>query len=386
MFTRRMLQPAIHTFQPDSKRGSADDQSDGMNSRRSIRISSPEELLAYVPQLIGMRPQASMVMVVLMESGRCGVARVDLAPFLDVETRDEAAREGAAWVRRLPAVTSAIPVFYTDARFGTENAPPHGDVVVRMIACLEEEGLEVTDALCVSPDGWASYLDHDGSGGRRELGDIEAVHCSALRPVLDASEELSIPTLRGAAHSGKRRITSPDYEQIVASEKSRAALVNAADRALAQSADEALVETLSTALGAPVLRDALICTWAWGAEIGHHLLRRIFEPERFRRAMDEDPWMSALAGRVDVAPSLERLYRATRVVKQVCERLSRSDRAPEYACLAWLYWAQGYSSFAKVWAVRAGDADDSYTFATLIQEIVERGVLPEWALTDRPVS
>lgn len=327
-----------------------------------------------------------MVLVILTDSGRSGAMRVDLAPFRDPATRTEATAQSAILVKRLPGVRAVIPVVYTDEPFGSEGEVPHADMIVRVITGLTDDGLDVVDALCVGPDGWASYLDHDGTGGRRELAEIEAVDCWNVRPVLEAAQELSVPRAPSAASAGRGRLTPERYARFVATERGRAALIDVADRALARSHDREDRRTLATALGAPVLRDAVICAWAWGSDAGCHILRRVFEPEQFSRAIEEDPWMYALAGSVDVDPSPERLHRATRTVKRVCELLPESERAPEYACLSWLYWALGYCSFAKVWAARAADLDEDYSFASLMQEVVARGILPEWAWLDRPVD
>ena len=67
------------------------------------------------------------------------------------------------------------------------------------------------------------------------------------------------------------------------------------------------------------------------------------------------------------------------LLRQVAARLHETERAPCLTAVAWLNWALGRSSVAGELVRRARKADGEYGFAELMETMLERGLLPDWA-------
>ena len=88
----------------------------------------------------------------------------------------------------------------------------------------------------------------------------------------------------------------------------------------------------------------------------------------------------ALAGLGEMPrPSPERLEQGIALLRQVAARLHETERAPCLTAVAWLNWALGRSSVAGELVRRARKADGEYGFAELMETMLERGLLPDWA-------
>lgn len=132
-----------------------------LNARRSgrpakLKLSSPTEVLAAVPYLIGFAPERSVV-VLCMRGKQLGLTmRVDL-DMPAYELREIL----LARVRSDGADTALVVIFDPDAAAG--SARPGGRLARSLIRTFRQAGIHVQDALGVREGRFWSYLCRDGS-------------------------------------------------------------------------------------------------------------------------------------------------------------------------------------------------------------------------------
>ncbi|MGH8868654.1 MAG: DUF4192 domain-containing protein [Actinomycetes bacterium] len=116
-----------------------------------VRLSSPGDVLAAVPHLLGFHPADSLVVVSLRgRTGRVGLcARMDLPPSTATV---EAGERMAAYLRR-DAARAALLVTYLSS-----PGDLRADVPLACAGALERAGITVRDALRVADGRWWSYL------------------------------------------------------------------------------------------------------------------------------------------------------------------------------------------------------------------------------------
>lgn len=370
-----------------------------MNTPSRISLSAPHEFLSYVPALVGFQPVDSVVLVAFRDQGTCGAMRLDLAAFTNPRTSAAAADKALDGLCRIPRVTGVLPVIYTSRQFSESGRAPHEDVAAVLSSQIEGHGLEVVDMLCVAADAWGGYLDDSCLGHDRTM--VTEPESLPGRGLLDAADELSLPAVSADEREAFARASaaleqhSDDYEEYTFSgeppmEGPEAPALTGPEFAagLASYVDEgatvldAELALISRLIDEPALRDVIAYSWAWGAEAGAHLWRRVFAPEQFITDSEDDPWMYAFAGRIEVRPDPDRLRRSIRLLKSVCARSRPDDRAPALTLISWCYWALGLGSFAGAWQRDALDVDGTYGLALILGMMLDAGTIPDWAFTD----
>ncbi|WP_022901819.1 DUF4192 family protein [Humibacter albus] len=345
-----------------------------------VVATSPLALLALVPELVGFEPRESLVLVAFAGKVSGGTFRVDLPPDSSESRAALFASTVTGMLCRLREVDGVLPVVYTDASCAT--GAPRRDVVDAIVRAASAAGFEVRDPLYVASDGWGDYTDEP-----RPIDELEAA--SSLRaldpdapargasPKDQAALPLTDPTLRqrtlDVLTTWKAADDVPDplwvAEYSLHWDPEKVGPVAAA--------------LVASALSRPPLRDVLLLTWCWGTKVGERALR--FQ-ERFQRGepVDDRDVELALSGRGALGrPDRSAVDRANTLLRHVAALLPEADRAPALSSLAWLNWALGASSVAGEYTLAARAADRSYGFAELIEEMLDRGMLPDWAFEDK---
>ncbi|MEY8042616.1 DUF4192 domain-containing protein [Saccharopolyspora cebuensis] len=137
-------------------------------SSSSIVLSSPEELLAAVPHLVGHYPQESLVVITIHDTA--AAPQLGVTVRMDLHTPDVLlwhAREHLAGVLDRKGVDELVLVVISaDSEDGV--TPPHADVVRGMTHVLEEAGFPTRHALWTreirAGAVWRSYTHPDFAG------------------------------------------------------------------------------------------------------------------------------------------------------------------------------------------------------------------------------
>ncbi|MGA0568792.1 DUF4192 family protein [Rathayibacter sp. KR2-224] len=343
----------------------------------SIVASSPLDLLTYVPELVGFEPRRSLVLVTLCGNTTGGTLRVDLPDGGHAATdRVDFARAVVGIACKVRGADALIPILFTDE--SCASGPPHAALFAALRTAASAAGFAVHDALFVAPDGWGR---DSGVGGPREELDaawrLRRLDPDSRRVRQSPEQEASLPEV-GA---GQMERTMSALASLQAEEPGVDPVWFAE---YAAQWDPGQIGPVSAALAAdlvsrPWARDVLLLTWAWGASAGRRALRFQEQFSRGEPARDEQIAM-ALAGLGEMPrPSPERLEQGIALLRQVAARLHETERAPCLTAVAWLNWALGRSSVAGELVRRARKADGEYGFAELMETMLERGLLPDWA-------
>ncbi|WP_308468265.1 DUF4192 domain-containing protein [Rathayibacter soli] len=377
-----------------------------------VKTTQPHDLLALVPQLVGFRPQNSLVLVAFDAKRTCGAYRVDLPePAADAAYK----RMATTLIGMLCKVRGAdgvVPVIYTDDRFDTCGGIPRETFAMLLLGRARTAGFTVKDALCVAADGWGSYFDEsDARDSPRPLAMIDE---SAVHTSVPEGERVSLRSPRERAElpqsdlARRERVTRAILRLRAQPppQLSRPGEVGACAEVVEESGSvdtaEELTEfaefvlqldgaTISPDLAAriiltaelPSFRDVLLFEWAWGREIGLRTCRLNQKHERGEIITPEDDGALGLAGIGMPRPDVGRIGRAIELLGHLAACAPKSARAPLVTMLAWLHWALGSGSTAGRFIAQARAIDPGYGLADLLDSMLQNGMLPEWSF-ERP--
>ncbi|WP_307361547.1 DUF4192 family protein [Microbacterium murale] len=127
-----------------------------------LRATDSAEFLGLVPSLAGFTPRRSIVLLPFQRSRAHGAMRIDL-PHDGVDL-DDYVDTAIALLSQVSGTDAVAVVVYTDET--PQHTPdgivlPSSVVVDELLGLATDLGLRIVDALCVTPEGWASYLHDD---------------------------------------------------------------------------------------------------------------------------------------------------------------------------------------------------------------------------------
>ncbi|MBI1758148.1 MAG: DUF4192 domain-containing protein [Actinobacteria bacterium] len=331
---------------------------------RPLRITTPHDLLAYVPYLVGFHPHDSLVVVGLSEAGHRieVVSRTDRA---DLRAHTDPVRLEANLVARLlrallgAGATEALALVYDTPQ---ATPPPAGQLPDRGLvdtftATAGREGLRVLDALYIAGGRWWSY------------------HC---------------PPADGCPPQGR---AVPEPASPAATEATYAGMVALPDRAaLAGTLDPLDPTHLTTA-----------CT-----RIQHHLTDLMRGPDRQRwtgvmigllhqaleqlTATDQVPWLTEQtvarlvvglriipvrdAAWLWIESTPDRRGPALELWRQLARRAPDTYRVPALFLTAWTAWRCGSGPLANIALQRALTLEPTYSAAGLLDQALRYGINP----------
>lgn len=349
-----------------------------------VIASDPLDLLTLVPELIGFEPQNSLVLVAFRGARTCGALRVDLPDATASSGQIRLwAQSALGVVRRLHDVDAVLPVVVTDE--ACDGGEPRGELVERLRRQASSMRLRISGPLYEACDAWGSY-----GGERRARGELDAarrlrrldpdaapvrgrpgeeVELDAVDDALVTRTATLLERLDDAGRSGESVEQVPDPVWFAG---------------YCAGWDPDAVGPAAAALTAHVLeqpwaRDVALFTWAWGRAAGRRAFR--FQ-ERWRRGgpLRDERLASALAGEAVLGrPSVSGVEHAIGLLRRVAALLPATRRAPVLSSLAWLSWALGRGSVAGGYVALARECDAGYGFAELVETMLDRSMLPQWA-------
>ncbi|GAA2754580.1 DUF4192 family protein [Amnibacterium kyonggiense] len=381
---------------------------------RVVQASGPAGVLRFVPDLLPVDPEDSLVLVLFrrMQGRRSrthGAMRVDLR-----HTEDEG--ELAAWaeavlggVLRVDGVTGVAIAAYTPETFAPSGRPPAA-VQVRVVARQAERmGLEVLDRFCVGADAWGSLDDPMLPRGGRPLAQLEP-DGPRLRP------RPPVPAAGWATAADRRRFRA-DHAAWWGRPDGPGGAVHGVPMGPGDAADrrspmdryrwgvdlDQVVDLVEAALlehgpgDAPCACRALLASLAerpglipmllgqigWGRAFGRELWTAFAAPAGRQRTGER--LREAIGGGKFPRPDVARLETALAAFHEAAA-VAESPRtaAGVEEALAWLHWARGAASTAGGHAERALVLDDDRDLAPVVLDRVEAGILPLWAYRADP--
>lgn len=359
-----------------------------------LRATDSAGLLGIVPALAGFTPRNSLVLLPFRGTRTHGAMRLDLPR--DGTPVDDYAGSAVRAVRRVAGTDAVAVVVYSDAAPASEPfALPAAGVVDALVDGIDDAGLRLVDALCVTPAGWAAYL--EGATALRPLDEIGAA------PDLPGLADVSGDQTAGAALP---RVGLAEKERVGrALREIEGAVTRAGTRTAGEVNPQALeaVELLDDlpllfesaldhpdttsphraaallwCLDRPALRDVALAQWATDLAGG---IRAVDAQLAFSTAgmpVPADVGMRLLGH--GPAPDPDRLMLALTVVRGLAARAPRASRCGPLTLAAWLSWALGRSTHAAHHLEAVFDIDPDYGMARVVETTIELVVLPEWAL------
>jgi hypothetical protein len=313
-----------------------------MTTASAARISSPTEIAALVPHLVGFVPEESLVLVCLRGPRR----RVGLTMRVDLAECADAPSAAAALVGRAAheqAVAAVLLVY-------TEGPDRHDELVDEVDEALASAGVALQDALLVRSGRWTSYLCGDKRCCPAEGTPLEDAPSPALQLV--QAEQ----ALRG-------RVVLPSRDQLVAELAPPASAGGCAAAAEALSSDV-------RARGRIAVQTDAVAAWA-AAVAAAEDPRAVPDAERLAVSLqDVQVRDRVLAWAPDRPEPLGRLLRA------VARAAPPPYDAPACTMLAVVAWVQGDGALANVALDRALLAEPTYPLAVLVREALDQQVPP----------
>ncbi|SEC19452.1 DUF4192 family protein [Microbacterium hydrocarbonoxydans] len=357
-----------------------------------LRASGSAEFLSIVPSLAGFTPTESLVLLPFHGTRTHGAMRLDL-PRDDVAL-SEYADAAIGLVSRIEGTDAVAVVVYTDDQAHATRdglVLPFAVEVDEMLGRADDAGLRIVDALCVTADGWSSYLaddpelhvlDHEPPSVPG-IGDVSGDHLAGARlesTDLAAKERVGRALLEvSALLDGAPRGTARTDPQAIA------ALVLLEDlpaffESVLSSPDELppfATAALLWCLDRPIFRDVALTQWATDISGGMRTLRSQLAFAGEGEAFPDDLG-DIFLGR-GPAPDPERIRTALTLARFVAARAPRASRPAPLTAAAWLSWALGRSSHAAHYLDLVRAIDPEYGLAALLETMISAAVLPEWA-------
>lgn len=402
-----------------------------------LRAASPEDVLAFVPHCLGFVPRRSLVLLTLAGHRLGATLRVDLpAGPADAGPGSGTRRGGevmggragerssaAAYSDRICTLLSGDPeadgvllVVYTDEPWPPGTPAPYAWLVGRLRTDLSRLGMELRDGwlsgnghwrdyFCASADccPWPGYPLEAVSGSR--LNAELVFRGSAYAPSLQSA--VGLPGVRGAAPAsdGSLRSAAADPDPVtsrsLAANRRRYAgrwtlpehfpgVLEAWDRCFQGTRSAEGDGLLLASLESKPVRDAVLVLAAMGLTTAvsgsRHWLDTGGDPGTGPEGGPRD--LTAEAGQVfrgvligdgGQVPDWNSLDRAHDAFTSLLRIASGEPAAALLTLLGWLEWARGRSSRADVCLSEALAVCPEYRLARLLQALLLRGALPDWA-------
>lgn len=357
-----------------------------------LRASDSAEFLGLVPALAGFTPSQSLVLLPFHGSRAHGAMRLDLP-------RDDASPEAYAnaaigLVEKVDGADAvAIVVYSDDAACRTTDGLvlPLIVQVEELLGCAEDAGMRIVDALCVTPEGWSSYLEDDPELAPLPPSDPLAgdQHAGAGLPSADLVEKERVGR---ALHDIGVMLDREAHSRLDGSENPQAiaALVMLEDipeffETLLDAPEEQppfATAALLWCLDRPLLRDVALVQWATCLDDGIRTLEAQYAFADTRSGFPDDLG-DVFLGR-GPSPDVDRLRHALTVARLAAARAPRALRPAPLTIAAWLSWALGHATHAEHYLELVREIDPVYGLAELLGTMVGAGMLPEWAFRRGP--
>ncbi|MFE4080445.1 DUF4192 domain-containing protein [Paenarthrobacter sp. YIM B13468] len=318
-----------------------------------INISTPADILAYVPHMLGETPKESFVLMTMQGNALGATLRLDAPLCFEPKAF---AQTVVSYATADEAATGTLLVIYTDENT-TAEPRPFSEHVQALRTELETARMPLKDAWMVTSEVWNNYLCTDSACcTERSLDEItnstgntafiyrgsNVTGFTAPEPF--TGEDAARETI--AAHK-------PDgWPEDTEARRTQWAELLESPKGLTH---EAALE-LAGALQHPITRDYLMADIITNA------------PDQFT---------SVLLGVFIARPDWNRVDTAQELVFELMKVTPEGQRAPMLSVIGWTEWLKGKSSFAGRYFKLALEDVEGYRFAELMTDLVSRGLIAD---------
>ncbi|KRF06155.1 hypothetical protein ASH00_07775 [Arthrobacter sp. Soil782] len=391
-----------------------------------IKVSTPADILSYVPHILGFQPKESLVFLTMSGKRVGATLRLDL-PLTTSDPLDYASTV-RDYLESDSSADGVLMAVYTDAEWAEPGSPPYAPLIHCLDLVLDAAGLPLLDGWLVSSSHWRDYFCEDASCCPWPGHPLARITESVLNAELVYQGSTYAASLAAAVgtpdpgHSEEINQLAASYVEQWCGRWDKTSLGRDSlilwDAFLSRTADPPepavspqVVAFLLAGLTSAPLRDSLIVLAAAGSDAAQEaavaagVLPADPEEEQLPYACDalmtglqalrptgglprpadrednEDP--STLFRDVFLAtlsvPDWDRLDAAHTRFLGLTAVASGEPRAALLSILGWLEWARGRGSRAHYYLQEALDEAPGYTLAELLMTLVGTGSLAPWA-------
>lgn len=333
-----------------------------MTEKKVLKAEGVGELIGGVTALLGFMPAHSLVIAPFVGSRAHSALRMDL--HTDPEARARMVATAMGVTCRVNGVTGFAAIVYTD---GTDAE--HQALASDLMLAAEFIGLDVVELAYVTPTGWGEFFE----GAERPLDSLPALPGPDLIKDGDQSTGASLPVVDESLRMKILAASLPDVTTVDLN-----ALFEEVLTWDPQALEAPKAALLAGVVSLPMFRDAALVQWATNEASGKEGLAA-------QRAFADgtpipDHIGDVLLGKAP-RPQIGRLKAALAVCRVLAAHTPAEDRAALLTVCTWLSWAMGNSTHATFYVDLARKADPSLSMAHLLAEVLNVGMLPDWAFT-----
>jgi hypothetical protein len=311
---------------------------------------------------------------------------------------------------RLDGCDGATFVVYTDDTFPVAYAARE-PLVQRLDEGFESAGFQVKDALCVARDGYASWYEDDPPFDGHPTARIAESPLAAEAATVRGGRDLPTHTADTAlppADPALARLLVDAVEDLLVDGVERDAFgrvhpcslpdgVDLVERILGYEPGDVpfpLMVQLAVLALLPARRDEMTLQMAFGRAVGEQARADADHWQERQRATGQsmDDVIAAeaavgdlpgeigghMSGDSDRVPDVDRIRRATGILRRIVAHLP-ADLRPDLLCmLAWQHWALGAGTAAGHHLDAALRVDPDHGMARVLTALIGTGKIPEW--------
>ncbi|MEV7663551.1 DUF4192 domain-containing protein [Paenarthrobacter sp. NPDC089316] len=319
-----------------------------------LRISSPADILSFIPHTLGFAPRESFVFITMRGNMLGATLRVD-APK-DTNTAGFA-RAMADYLALDTVANAAVLAIYTDQPATAGEPRPFNGHVEAIVETLDASGVPLRDAWLVTSEHWNNLL----------CDDLQCCPIESLESITDGQLNAEM-IFRGSSYKNAPGTSYPPFngpadtiEQIeyaghvlqYSEEINARELWSEAIACSGRISQESAVQLLAC-FQYPSLRDLLMCN--------------VIEPER--TTADGSGYLLVGEG---ITPDWTRVDGAQETCRELITAAPETYRAPLLTVIGWLFYLKGQSSVAAEHFTAALEDVPGYRLAELMEELISHG-------------
>lgn len=396
-----------------------------MTTNAPISVTSPADILSYVPHVLGFQPTESLVLLTMSGKRVGATLRLDLPSGASDPL--EYAQTVRGYLKSDSSADGVLMILYTAQDWSTPADPPFAGLVHCLDLILDAAGLALLDGWFVGPGYWRDYFCEDagccpwpghsltqitesvlnaelvyqGSSYADSLDDAVETPAAENNALVRAAIDEHLQQWGGSwdvSTLGRDCLTLWD------------GLISHPAQRNTVEADPEVLAFMLAGLSCAAVRDTLIVLAATdlhsanaaAVECGVFLEQPAAQPlppactaamARFAaltpRQGDDDQFVTPAVGAdalfrqvflaIGQAPDWERMDAAYSVFRRMTAVATGQSRSALLSILGWLEWARGRGSRAHRYLQEALEETPGYTLAELLLALVGTGSLAPWA-------
>ncbi|SEE22072.1 protein of unknown function [Arthrobacter alpinus] len=404
------------------------------NQADKIRVSAGEDLLAFIPHMVGYWPKHSIVCIGMSGKRLRATMRLDLPPDHGPDARHFATVAASQLASDSEADGCLIAIFGRDDWADPENFP-QAETFLALRKAFAEEGLPVRDAWYVGDEHWRSlectdaaccpWPGKNNASIKESFVNTEFIFRGSMvreSPKEQIQERISVKdkAFAAAVVAAGNDVRKP-LAEFGSGEKQMAANLGAWDFSLARwpaTPDADMAAFLIASLADTTVRDTVIVAlastadhaftgaaamglleadtnpvlvprnWYGGSQSAECTVAiEGYSETRYLRACRD--FGNILVGEIDdgdsriVGPDWNRLDRAQPLLEFLAAASSGADKCPVLCVLGWIQWCKGRGTWAGEYFQLCQEFQPGYRLAHLLDQLLAVGHIAACAKDQR---